>query len=156
MEQIELKTKPLIWVYFFIFLFVLSSIPLIYFFNINDLALILGVVFVAIAIITIVLSSIFNLYNQKVVLSDTEISVFGVPSATISYNEIQKIRVSIGGFKIYGKSQTPILISNMSSNFSKARELLIRKISTKQDVKLEGSKRLIRKYFTEYNIKNAR
>ena len=147
MKQIELKTKPSLWITFFIFFFAFSSISLVFISDISDLVVILSVALVASAIIITVLISIYFSYNQKVILSDNEIRVFGIPSATISYNEIQKIRVTIGGFRIYGKSQTPILISNMSSNFKKAKKLLIHMIRKERNVAFEGSSRLIHKYF---------
>lgn len=149
MKQIELKTKLSLWVAFFILFFAFSSISLIYVYDISDLVVILGVAFVASAIIITVLISIYNSFNQKVILSDNEIRIFGIPSATISYDEIKKIRVSIGGFRIYGKSQTPILVSNMSSNFWEAKKLLLQKIRKEQNVVFEGSNRLIHKYFIE-------
>lgn len=149
MKQIELKTKPSLWVAFFIFFFAFSSISLIYISDISDLVVILSVAFIASAIIITVLISIYNSYNQKVILSDNEIRVFGIPSSTISYDEIQKIRVNIGGLRIYGKSQIPILVSNMSSNFGEAKKLLNQKIRKDQNVVFEGSSRLIHKYFTK-------
>lgn len=149
MKQIELKTKPSLWIVFFVFFIVFSSISLIYISDISDLAVIFSVAFAASAVITIVLITIYNTYNQKVILTDNEIRVFGIPSATLSYDEIQKIRVNIGGFRIYGKSQTPILISNMSSNFREAKKMLIQKIRNEQNVVFEGSGRLIHKYFVQ-------
>ncbi|MDZ7757153.1 hypothetical protein [Rhodohalobacter sp.] len=149
MKQIELKTNPGRWVAFFIFFFAFSSISLVYISDVNDLAVILGAAFAASAVIITILISIYNSYSQKVILSENEIRVFGIPSATISYNEIQKIRVTVGSFKIYGKSQTPILISNLSSNFREAKKLLIQNIRKEQNVVFEGSNRLIHKYFIE-------
>jgi hypothetical protein len=147
MKQIELKTKTSLWVAFFIFFFVFSSISQIYILGISDLVVILNVAFIASAIIIAALISIYNSNNQRVILTDNDIRVFGIPSSTVSYDEIQKISVNFGGFRIYGRSQTPILISNMSSNFREAKKLLIQKISKKQDVVFEGSNRLIYKYF---------
>lgn len=147
MKQIELNTNPGLWIAFFMFFFVLSSLSLIYISDVNELSVILGIAFLASAIMITTLIAIYNSYSQKVTLTDTEIRIFGVPSATVSYNEIQKIRVNIGGFRIYGKSQNPILISTMSSNFSEAKNLLIRKIRNEQHVTFEGSDQLIHKYF---------
>jgi len=149
MKQIELRTKPSLWVAFFVFLFAFSSISLIYLYDISDLAVILVIACVASSIIIIILIFIFNSYNQKVIFSDNEIRVFGIPSATIPYDEIQKIRVSIGVIRIYGKSQNPILISNMSSNFKEAKKLLSQKIRKEKNVIFEGSNRLIHKYFNK-------
>ena len=149
MKQIELNTKPSLWVAFFIFFFSSSSVSLFYISDISDLVVILSVAFIASAIIITVLISIYNSYNQKVILTENEIRIFGIPSATISYNEIKKIRVSIGGFSIYGKSQTPIRVTNMSSNFREAKKLLLQKIRKEQNVVFEGSNRLIHKYFIE-------
>jgi hypothetical protein len=130
----------------FIFFFAFSSILLIYIFDRSDLVVILSVAFIASATLITVLISIYNSYNQKVILSDYEIRVFGIPSATIPYDDIQKIRVNIGGLRIYGTSQTPILVSNMSSNFRDTRKWLIKKIK-RENVLFEGSGRLINKYF---------
>lgn len=147
MKQIELKTKPVLWIAFFMFFLVFTSLSLIYISDINELIVILAIAFLASAVIITTLIAIYNSYSQKVTLTDTEIRIFGVTSATVSYNEIQKIRVNLGGFRIYGKSKTPILISTMSSNFSEAKKLLIQKIRKEQNVTFEGSARLIHKYF---------
>lgn len=149
MKQIELKTKPSLWVAFFIFFFAFSTVSLMYIFDISDLVAVLGVAFTASVIIITALISIYNSYNQKVIFSDNEIRVFGIPSATVSYDEIQKISVNIGGFRIYGNAQNPILISNMSSNFKEAKKLLSQKIRKEKNVIFEGSNRLIHKYFIE-------
>lgn len=147
MVHIELKTKLSFWIVFFLSFFTLSSALLFYFFGINDHVLILSTAFIAAVLVITTLMSVYYSYNQKVIITGDEIRIFGVPSATISYNEIKKVRVNIDGFRIYSKTQNPIFISTISSNFGEAKNLLIQKIRNRKNVVFEGSNRLIHKYF---------
>lgn len=149
MNQIELKTSPTLWVGYFIFFFSFSSISLIYLSDVSNLTLLLSVALVATVIVVTFLMVIYNTYNQKVILSDTEIKIIGNPSSTLPYNEIQKVKVYVSGFRIYSKTTPPILISNSSSNYRVAKKLLIQKIREVQNVTFEGSNRLIHKYLIE-------
>ena len=147
MKHIELKANPILWFVFITFFFVFASGVLLYMYGFNDLMLILVIAMGATSVINSILLGIHLLYNTHIIFTDTKMKIYGTPSKGISYNDIQKIRVNLFGFSIHGKAKSPIHVTNYSTNFDEAKQLLRDKIQNRNDVSFEGSNRLIHKYF---------
>ena len=147
MKHIELKTNPILWFVFITFFFVFVSSVLFYIYGLDDLMLILVIAMGATSVINSILLWIHMLYNTHIIFTENEMKIYGTPSMGISYNDIQKIRVNLFGFSIYGKAKSPIHVTYYSSNFDEAKKLLKEKIQDRNEVSFEGSNRLIHKYF---------
>lgn len=149
MKHIDLKTNPILWFVFITSFFVFASTVLLFVYGSDDLMLVLFIAMVSTSLINSILLVVHTMYNPRVIFTDSEIKIFGTPSTGIPYNEIQKIRVNISGFSIFGKTNKPIRVTNLSTNFNDAKKLLKEKIQNQNEISFEGSNWLIHKHFVK-------
>ena len=149
MERIDLKINTKTWFVFFIFFFAFSTGLIFFFIESQNFILPFFTAFFASLIIVGTIMGIFYFYQKEVILTENEIKKVGFPSKSIAYSDIQKIKVGTSGFSIYAKGNSPINITTMYSNFSKAKILLNQKIRDRSEIEIKGMKLFVNKYITQ-------
>ncbi len=146
MEPVKLKVNAKSWFVFFVFFYAISSGSLFFFVEASNQLIFLSTVLDASVVVVGAVMGIFYFFQKEVILTDREIKKLGFPSKTIAYSDIEMIRVGSGGFSIYDKSNDPVNITTMYSNFSDAKILLNQKLEDHSGIEIKGWKYFIDKY----------
>lgn len=146
MQPIVLKIKLRTWVGYFLIFYVFSTIANYFQAENLNISTLLTIAFFSALFVTGATFGIFYFYQKQVTLTDHEIKKIGLPSKSISYREIRRIRVGTGGYSIYDGGKSPINISRMYSNFDEATKLRNEKIMGYRNFEIIGLELFINKY----------
>lgn len=145
MSNIKLQVSLKKWFLFFSFIFIGSSVLLIYSNSAETFQFLLLIAFIGSLIVTAAVRGIFNFPQREVLLTDDRIIKLGLTEKQIPYITIEKIRVGSAGFTIYG-NDSHVTISTMQSNFDLAKEKIKQITQMNKNIEIVGYKRFIKKY----------
>jgi len=149
MECVKLKVSP-IKLFALLFTAFVSFLAIIILLHGAPISLhVITTAFWASLVTVIPVVGIIYFSQKEVVLTEHGIKKVGFSSKSIAYNDIQRIKVGTGGFRIYDEAEGSISITTMYSNFSSAKKLFNQQISERNEIEINGFKFFINRYLKQ-------